>query len=320
MMEVALTIFVLASLLMSGVGTFLAAGLGFLLYGIAKALYDPAVYAYLGDVVPYHRRGRAIGIVELSWSAAWLLGVPASGSTMELFGWRAPWTVLIGLGLLSGGLIHVVLPPISRSSDGDKLSPLSTIATWTTLLRRRSVIVLLLVNLLLTLANEIPFIVYGAWLEASFGLSLTAVGLASVVVGLAEAIAEFGTVAFTDRLGKKRSVLVGLLGLATSLVALPWLSRLGLAAALVGIVLMMLSFEFSWVSLVPLATELAPDSRATLLSLNSTSSNIARILGAFVGGWLWYGGSIALHAGVGIACVFAASLLLVWGMTEGPDP
>jgi len=120
----------------------------------------------------------------------------------------------------------------------------------------------------------------------------------------------------TDRLGKQRSVLVGLLGLAASLAALPWLSRLGLAAALCGVALMMLTFEFGLVSLLPLATELAPDARATLFSLNITALSLGRILGAFIGGWLWRWQSIALHAGVGGACALVAALLLAREVTE----
>ena len=46
--------------------------------------------------MPYHRRGRVVGAIELSWSSAWLLGVPASGFLIERLGWRAPWAVLIG--------------------------------------------------------------------------------------------------------------------------------------------------------------------------------------------------------------------------------
>ena len=108
----------------------------------------------------------------------------------------------------------------------------SLVATWRDLLGRRSVVVLLLASFSFTMAIEVPFIVYGDWLETTFGLSLSALGLASTVVGVAEAAAELGTTVVTDRLGKRRSVLLGALGLAASLLALPWLARLGLKQCL----------------------------------------------------------------------------------------
>ena len=317
-MEAGLALFVLAGLLMAGLGTLPAAAIAFTLYGLAKALYDPAVHAYVGDRVPYHERGRAVGIMELSWSSAWLLGVPASGFLIERFGWRAPWAVLIVLGIAGLGLTHAGLPPAIRPAAREPGKSLlaSMIATWRDLLRRRPVVVLLATSLLLTMAIEVPFIVYGAWIETSFGLSLSTLGLASVVVGVAEAAAELGSAAITDRLGKKRSVLVGLLGLAASLVALPWLARLGLAAALAGVMLMLLNFEFGVVSLLPLATELAPESRASLFSLTVMAFSLSRILAALVGGWLWQWQSIALHAGVGAVCALAGALLLARGLEE----
>ncbi|MFQ6102345.1 MAG: MFS transporter [Anaerolineae bacterium] len=317
-MVVALLLFALAGLLMAGMGTLAAAAIAFMLFGVAKALHDLATYAYVGDVVPYRERGRAAGIIELSWSVAWLLGVPASGFLIERFDWRAPWAALVVLGLLGAWLTRVGLPSAPQVTVHERGESLvaSTLATWRNLLHRRSVVVLLLTSLLISLAIEIPFIAYGAWLEATFGLSLTVLGLASTVVGLAEATAEFGTTVITDRLGKRRSVLVGLFGLTASLVALPWLSRLGLAAALVGVVLIMLTFEFGVVSLLPLATELAPEARASLLSLNVTAFSLARILGALVGGWLWRWQNIALHAGTGAVCALGAAILLVRGMTE----
>ena len=318
MMEIGMLLFTLASMLLAGIGTFAAAAAAFVIYGIAKVLYDPAVHAYLGDAVPYRERSRAIGAVELSWSGAWLLGVPASGFLIERFGWRAPWAAMFVLGLVSAGLTRVGLPPAppQTTNDSSKPSAVPLLTTWHNLLRRRPVVVLLLTSFLLTLAIEIPFIVYGAWLEATFGLSLTALGLASTIVGLAEATAEIGTTVITDRLGKQRSVLVGLLGLAASLIALPWLAQFGLAATLAGVALMMLTFEFGLVSLLPLATELAPDARATLFSLNVTAFSLSRMLGTFIGGRLWQWQSIALNAGVGAACALVAALLLARGMTE----
>jgi len=319
-MEGALLLYSVAGLLLGGVRNFPAAVVAFLLFGLAKVFYDPAVYAYVGDTVPYDRRGRMVGIIELSWSAAWLLGVPASGFLIERFGWQAPWLLFGALGLVSLGLTHHGLPAARPLiADGsDKAGPANPLRTWGMLLRRPPVVALLAASLLMTLTNEMVLIVYGAWLESSFRLSLGALGLASTVVGLADATAEMGTTVITDRLGKRRSVLVGLLGLAASLVLLPWLSTLGLAASLGGVVLMILAFEFGIVSLLPLVTELAPDARASLLSLNILAFSVGRTLGAGLGGWLWQWSAprITLHAGLGVACSLLATMLIARGLTE----
>jgi predicted MFS family arabinose efflux permease len=321
-MEIALLLFAVASLVLVVPGTFPAAVMAFALYGLAKVLYDPAVHAYLGDTVPYDHRARAIGTLELSWSSAWLLGVPAAGFVAERFGWRAPWAALIVLGLLGAWLTHAGLPPGRPSSSQPGSTPfaMSLVARLRDMARQRRVVVLLLCSLLLMASLEVPFIVYGAWLETAFGLSLSSLGLASIVVGLAEAAAEVGTTLFTDRLGKKRSVLLGLMGLAASLILLPGLSQLGLVAAMAGVVLMMFTFEFSIVSLLPLATEVAPEARASLLSLNVMAMSLGRILGAVGGGRLWeQAGGIAPNALVGAALAIVAALVMGWGMDEIGD-
>ena len=166
---------------------------------MAKVIYDPAVHAYLGDTVPYRERGRAVGIIELSWSSAWLLGVPVAGFLIGRWGWRAPWAVLIGLGLLSLWLTRTRLPLVRRPvpAGGGRSLASSVAGRWKGLMRGRRVAVLLLTSLLLMAAMEILFIVYGAWLETAFGLGLSTLGLASVVVGLAEACAELGTTVLT---------------------------------------------------------------------------------------------------------------------------
>ena len=319
-MELALLVFSMAGLLLAGLGTLPAAAIAFTLFGLAKILYDPTMHAYVGDTVPYAARARAIGLVELAWSGAWLIGVPAAGFLIERFGWRAPWAALCGMGLISLALTRVWLPPGQRPQSRTERRRVITmlLATWRDLLRRRRVVVLLMTSLLMTTAVEAPFIVYGAWLEADFGLSLSTLGLASIVVGLAEVGGEFGTALLTDRLGKRRSVVFGLVGLAASLLLLPVLARLGLAAALGGVVLVTLSFEFAIVSLIPLATELVPEARASLLSLNMTAFSLGRILGAVMGSWLWQGqaGAITLNAAAGAVCALLAALLMLWGMVE----
>ena len=81
MMLVALFIMVSAALLVrlsarqSAGSSYFLAIIAFGLFGLAKATYDPAVQAFLGELIPYSRRGRIWGIIELSWVAAWLLGL-----------------------------------------------------------------------------------------------------------------------------------------------------------------------------------------------------------------------------------------------------
>jgi predicted MFS family arabinose efflux permease len=319
-MQISLGIFALAGLLMAVSRGLALALMAFALFGLSKVLYDPAVHAYIGDRVPYERRAWAVGTIELAWSGAWLLGVPATGFLIEEFGWRSPWLILAVLGILSMLLTRVSLPPGRAAGRPPASGSLlrSLLPTWRNLLRRRAVLVLLAASALLMASIEIPFIVYGAWLESSFGLSLSTLGLASMAIGAAEAVAEFGTTVITDRFGKRRSVLLGLAGLTGSLLLLPLLAGMGLAVAMSGLVAAILCFEFSIVSLLPVATELVPEARASLLSLNVMALSLGRIAGATSGGWLWQWQPerIGLQSAAGAGCALAAALLLWWGMSE----
>jgi len=314
MMEGGLLTFVVACALLLSFGTPAGAAGAFFLFGLAKVFFDPSVLAYIGDSVPYARRARTIGLMEIPWALAWLLGVPASGFLMERYGWRAPWAALIGAALLSLALIHFLLARDKRRQvqpDG-RSRWASLLASWGYLLRQPGVPRLMTCTFLLVLGIEFPFIVYGAWLESSFGLSLSTMGLASMVVGAAEATAELGTMALTDRWGKQRSVVASLLVMAAGLGLLPILARLGLAPALGGVFLMVMSFEFAIVSMIPLATELVPDRRASFLSLNATAISLGRIAGATAGGWLWQlrPQGIGLHATVGALLALLTAALM----------
>lgn len=318
-MALAMGIMAVACALLAGPGTLAAAAAAFVLYGLAKVLYDPSMHAYLGDSVPYARRGRFMGIAELTWSAAWLLGVPAAGFLIAARGWQAPWAVLSVLGAAGATVTLLGLPgnrPKAAPADTRRMTT-ATWGTWRALLRRPRVRALLLASLLLVAANEVMFIVYGAWLHDAYGLSLSAIGLASIVVGLAEAAGELGTATLTDRLGKRRAVTLGLLGLAASLAVLPLLAGRGLAGALAGVVAMMLTFEFSIVSLLPLASEVAPEARASYLSLTVTAFSLGRIAAAAAGGWLWaLSGCIAANAAAGAACALLAALVMARKLGE----
>jgi predicted MFS family arabinose efflux permease len=286
----------------------------FVMFGLAKAAYDPTMQAYIGDRVPYEQRGRAIGITELSWSGAWLIGVPSAGWLIARAGWQTPFALLAILGA-AGLLLIAWLLPHDKPAD----QPTGTRFQLGAVIRNRAPLAALGVTFLIILANEVTFIVYGAWMESRFGLSVVSLGVASIVIGIAEAVGEFGSTAFVDRWGKRRSVLAGLLLLVVAYGALP---RLGhqLAWALGGLALLFIAFEFTIVSFLPLVSELVPDARATTMSANIAAGTIARMIGSASGTAMFtWMGKLEPNATVSVVASLVAFGVLWMFVQERPE-
>jgi predicted MFS family arabinose efflux permease len=81
----------------------------------------------------------------------------------------------------------------------------------------------LAMSLMLSAGNEVVNLVFGVWIESSFGLKIAALGAASVVIGFAELGGETLTATITDRLGKPRAVAAGLILNCLAALALPFL-------------------------------------------------------------------------------------------------
>jgi len=90
--------------------TYLAFCLALILTILGKYVFDPAMQAYLGDRVSYERRGRVLGITEISWSLAFMLGVPLMSFLITRGGWTAPFPVLAILGLAAIGVLTWLVP------------------------------------------------------------------------------------------------------------------------------------------------------------------------------------------------------------------
>jgi predicted MFS family arabinose efflux permease len=166
-----------------------------------------------------------------------------------------------------------------------------------------------LVSLLLILASENVYMVYGAWLEDEYGLSLTALGLVSIVISLAEFTAEGLSMGWVDRIGKRRAVLAGLVLNGIAYLLLPGLAG-SLAGALAGLFLVYLTFDFSIVSALPLLSELAPGSRGTLMALNVAAMAAGRLVSSLTAVRLWSSGGLAANAISSAAAVALALAVL----------
>lgn len=289
-------------------------GVTLVLTGLAKVVYDPTMQSYLGDVVPYEKRGMAIAVTEFSWAGALLVGAPLVGLAIERQGWHAPFFWLAVFGFGAALVLWRLLP--AAHVHATRAANLRSVLR---VMRSHPVIwAVALYVLLAMIAQELLLIVYGDWMEQSYGLALTNLGLASAVIGGSEVLGELTAGWSVDRFGKRRVVIT--LGLALSLVyfLLPYAS-VSLALALLMLFLFFYLFEASFVGSMPLLTEVVPTARSVALSVAVAAAGLGRMIGALLGPEVWQRFGLSGNTTVGAILTLLAILVLARWVRE-PKP
>ena len=285
MMIVGMTLLAVGLLVSGFVPLYAVVLVALFLAALGKAVFDPAVQAYISEQVPYRRRGLAIGFLEYSWAGSALLGIPALAIIIDKFGWRSPF-FLMGVLALLGIAALVLLIPRANKDHARQDSKINLKAAWKRVLRERTARGALAFIFLVSAANDNLFVVYGAWLEQSFGLSIVALGLGTSAIGLAELLGETMTATLADRIGLKKSVVTGLMICIIFYVILPFISQT-ITMAFVSLFLIFVAFEFMIVASVSMATELLPETRATMMATYLAAAGLGRVVGALIGGPVW---------------------------------
>jgi MFS transporter, DHA1 family, inner membrane transport protein len=304
MMVLGLFFFVAGMLILLGVPYYWAAIIGFSLSALGKATYDPAMQGFIGDRVPYRRRALAIGLNEYSWAFSLLLGVSLLGFAMERWGWRSPFALMGGVAFLGIPALLLLVSPDRLQQNGGTANGFAQ--AWRLLRHNPAAIGVLIFSVLISAASENITIVYGAWFEGSFGLSLGALGVSTVVLGLAEVVGESLTALVVDKLGKVRSIVIGAGATALAYLILPIISR-SLLTAIIGLALVFVTGEFTIVSSLPLVSELLPEARSSMMGSNIFALSLGRVIGSLEGGGLWLLGGLPTTSLVSAAMMALAA-------------
>ena len=81
------------------------------------------VLAIVGDYFGLERRGRAMGIIMMAFSAASVLGVPAGISLASFGGWRLPFYTVAGLAVLAGAAAVAMVPTMTAHLASGERKP-----------------------------------------------------------------------------------------------------------------------------------------------------------------------------------------------------
>jgi predicted MFS family arabinose efflux permease len=288
-------------------------GLVLLVIGFAKIVFDAAMGAWVADRVPYARRGRVTGFVETAWAGAYLLLIPILAVIAQLSSWRVSMAVL-------GVTALAAVPLVMRSVESDRprratSAPGSQPGMLVGI--RRGFPVYLAV-LLVMLAAQAVVVVFGAWLQDDLGFSTAAVGGITFLLGAGELLASTGSMRFTDRIGKRRSMLLGSGFMVPVGLALAATAGAG-AWSIVLLLAFIIGFEFSLVSILPLMAELLPEARARAITIGFGAGTIGRGVGAAGGSWLYARSGMSASVLLGTAAA-AAVFVVMAGAGRRLDP
>jgi MFS transporter, DHA1 family, inner membrane transport protein len=106
------------------------------LAGLPHGAYFGVASLVAASLAPANERARAVGRMMLGLTGATLAGVPLATWLGQLFGWRAAYVLVGGIGVLTCALISRFVPragPVEGASPARELSALAHKQVWLTL-------------------------------------------------------------------------------------------------------------------------------------------------------------------------------------------
>lgn len=295
---------------------------GMTLMGLGLAAFVPTLQAYLSARLPYHQRARGIGMLEYAWALTGIVGLSLIGVLIAATTWRAPFFILAA-GIIVMAWLFGTLPsarhdgPVPAASAAQP-APLGRRARLRAFFRlgenAASAYNLIAASTATFFGAMLIMIVYGAWLADEYGLGPRQLGGVALLFGCFDLTASVSVSLYTDRFGKRRSVLLGTAGALGGYLLIPLLN-VGLIPAVLATALARAFFEFAVVSNIPLLSEQVPAMRGKVMTLGAAGATGAGTIAAFI--------APALYASAGIGGVMALAalstalaLLLVWARVQ----
>ena len=173
---------------------------GFIGLGIAKVAFEPSASAYLGDRVPYERRGLVMGMSELGWAGGGLLGVPIAAHAIALWGWQSPFALIAIAGAVALLYAGFVLPRKEIALQTQRVPARTAFAA---VARHRSALLMLAVAASLFVASDMIAIAYATWLTQTFHIDVITLGNIVATFAVADVCGELLSMFAVDRFGNR---------------------------------------------------------------------------------------------------------------------
>ena len=100
--------------------------------GLFGGVIGSISFAIVADLFPLSMRGRVAGLVQTSFAASQVLGIPLGLYLATKWGWHAPFLMIVGVSSLVGVAIVLKLKPITEHLSAPKRDPIAHLVSTAT--------------------------------------------------------------------------------------------------------------------------------------------------------------------------------------------
>jgi DHA1 family inner membrane transport protein len=280
------------SLLLVGITAFAVGTFGFYLaqsfamvllfqffIGVGTAVISIMTYTLIGELLPAEKRGWAIGLTVAALTAAYIIVAPLSGVISSIAGWRSVllWFIFpLSIVCLSLALLGIPAKPFQQGSTPKPLY----LKALKEVLFNKSAIACVIATALFTSISLVPIYAVSFY-RIAFSVSPTIGGVFSAIAAVGAITGGLVGGKLVHRIGRKPLTVIAGLASGTACILFSYMPDISVSVFFWAIGAATGSMAIT--ALFSLILEQIPDSKASMMSINSAFQNIGLIIGILIG-------------------------------------
>ncbi len=276
LMLIALSVFLLGNILAVFSPTYLVLFTGRIIAAASSSILIILCIVMAANIVEPKYRGRAVGIVSMGVSGSLVLGVPIGLSLGNLFGWRAPFVMIVILTAISMIGVYFFMERIAPR-------PVSSLKEQFQSLKNKKILFAHLTIFTLLSGHAVLYAYLTPFVKTTMGMEEGALSLVYLIFGISAVSGGAIGGNFADKFGTERVMKIFIIIFAITIFTIPMTTSFPLLFTLALILWGMMSWSVN----PPMQTYLmdtASDTADMQISINNSALHFGIAFGSLIGG------------------------------------